>query len=619
MLTQWVLHEPCRLVALLGIGGIGKTTLAVRLARDVAPAFARVYWRSVRNAPPMHDWLGGAIAFLSDHELLPPDGEMARLKVLLQLLRDQPCLLVLDNLEPLLQAGGHGGAYLEGFSGYGTLLRMLAEGEHQSCLVFTSREAPSELAELAGGRALRTLELGGLSVTEVQALLSDRHLRGGEPEWASLVTRYGGNGLALKVVAESVVQVFGGDIAAFLEQAGFGTFGGIRRLLDGQVDRLSLLEQQILAWLGLEREPATFGQLVADLGSRSGRGELLEAVEALRRRSLIDRAQRGAAFTLQSVVLEYVTDRLLERATDEIEQGQFALLKAHALLKAQAKDYVRRTQERLLMAPLLERLVASYGTRDAVEQRCIALLDQLRQLPQGEQRYGPGNLVNLLRVSRGDLNGLDLSGLSIRQAFLQDIEAHDTSLAGARLDQAVLAEAFNYPSSVALDADGTLLAAGTSTEVDQLVRVRLGIDVDLKITGQLFDRFQALDQESALRLISRDPPNLPHLFHPIFAPELLENSQLLGFAVTLQNPVKARLFLKLKSPEAASELARNLHNEPQKWLRLQDSTSMLYAQPPEISRQAANLELHFTVPEETARLLLQRIAKTDTTSTVAGD
>ena len=83
--------------------------------------------------------------------------------------------------------------------------------------------------------------------------------------------------------------------------------------------------------------------------------------------------------------------------------------------------------------------------------------------------------------------------------------------------------------------------------------------------------------------------------------------------------MKARLFLRLKSPEAASELARNLHNEPQKWLRLQDSTSMLYAQPPEISRQTANLELHFTVPEETARLLLQRIAKTDTASTVAGD
>src|SRR5205807_9548964 len=65
---------------------------------------------------------------------------------------------------------------------------------------------------------------------------------------------------------------------------------------------------------------------------------------------------------------------------------------------------------------------------------------------------------------------------------------------------------------------------------------------------------------------SRSPPDLPRMFHPIFAPELLENSQLLGLALTLQNPVKARLFLKVKSPESASELARNLHNEPQRWL-----------------------------------------------------
>jgi len=163
------------------------------------------------------------------------------------------------------------------------------------------------------------------------------------------------------------------------------------------------------------------------------------------------------------------------------------------------------------------------------------------------------------------------------------------------------------------------LAVGSSPEVDELVRVRLGIDLDLKITGQLFDRFEALDRESALRLISRSPPDLPRMFHPIFAPELLENSQLLGLALTLQNPVRARLFLKFKSPESASEFARTLHNEPQRWLRLQDSNLLLYVQPPEITRQSANLELHFNVPEETARLLLQRIARTDIASSVAGD
>lgn len=163
----------------------------------------------------------------------------------------------------------------------------------------------------------------------------------------------------------------------------------------------------------------------------------------------------------------------------------------------------------------------------------------------------------------------------------------------------------------------TTLALGTSAEVDELVRVRLGMQLDLKITGQLFDRFQALDRESSLRLISRDPSDLSRIFHPIFVPELLDSSQLLGLALTLQNPVRARLLLKLPSPERASQLARELHNEPQRWLRLQDSDMLLYTQPPEVTRQNANLELHFTVPENSARLLLQRIAKSDVPSSVA--
>jgi hypothetical protein len=163
------------------------------------------------------------------------------------------------------------------------------------------------------------------------------------------------------------------------------------------------------------------------------------------------------------------------------------------------------------------------------------------------------------------------------------------------------------------------VALGTESEVDELVRVRLGMELDLKITGQLFDRFQALDRESALRLISRDPPDLARVFHPIFAHELLDDCQLLGLALTLQNPVKARLLLKTKSAETAAQLARQLHDEPQRWLRLQDSNLLLYKQPPDATRQAADLELRFNMPDEAARLLLQRIAKTDTAASVASD
>jgi hypothetical protein len=156
------------------------------------------------------------------------------------------------------------------------------------------------------------------------------------------------------------------------------------------------------------------------------------------------------------------------------------------------------------------------------------------------------------------------------------------------------------------------LAVGTPAEVDDLVLVRLGMKPDLKITGQLFDRFQALDRESALRLISRNPADLSRVFHPIFAPELLDASQLLGLAVTLQNPVKARLLLKMNSSKDSAELARNLRDNPHRWLRLADSELLLCSQPPEIQRQGdLNLELRFTIPEDSARVLLERLAKTD--------
>jgi hypothetical protein len=156
------------------------------------------------------------------------------------------------------------------------------------------------------------------------------------------------------------------------------------------------------------------------------------------------------------------------------------------------------------------------------------------------------------------------------------------------------------------------LAVGAPGEVDELVRVRLGMKPDLKITGQLFDRFQALDRESALRLISRNPPDLSRVFHPIFTRELLDVSQLLGLALTLQNPVKAKLLLKLNSSEGATQLARSLRDDPQHWLHLSDSELLLYSQPPEIQRQGnSNLELRFVIPENSARLLLGRIAKTD--------
>jgi WD40 repeat protein/transcriptional regulator with XRE-family HTH domain len=462
LMRRWVLDEHCRLVAILGMGGIGKTSLAARLVLEVAPSFERVYWRSLRDAPPPIEWLAGAIGFLSDQQLVPPAAESERLAALLQLLRERRCLLVLDNSETLFEPGQREGRYRTGMAGYGRLLQAVGEGRHQSCLVLTSREAPPEQAVL-GGDAIRRFQLGGLGVDEAQVLLAHKQLEGTGQQWAEFNARFAGNGLALKVVAETIRELFGGRLGNFLEEASDGSiFGSIRRLLTEQVERSSAVEQQVLRGLAVEREPVRLAALLAALGPSVGRAVVLEAVEALRRRSLVERAVTvgPAVFTLQSVVLEYVTDRLVEIVADEIASGQPVLLVEQPLMRAQAKDYVRQTQERLIGAPILQQLNVRHGAH-GTERRLLALLENWRDRPAAEQDYGPGNVVNLLRLLRGELRGLDLSRLAIRQAYLQGTEAQDASLAGATLPETVLGDAFGAVVAVALSADGMVVAAGT--------------------------------------------------------------------------------------------------------------------------------------------------------------
>jgi WD40 repeat protein/transcriptional regulator with XRE-family HTH domain len=469
MLRGWILGERSRLVVVLGFGGIGKTSLTARLAQIVAPGFERVYWRSLRNAPPVGEWLAGALGFVSDQRLAPPPSEAERITALLQHLRTRRCLLVLDNSETLFEPGQREGRYRSGMEGYGRLFLAIGESVHQSCLVMTSREAPPELAMLGSG--VRELELGGFSVGETRALLADKQLRGEAPAWDNLVERYGGNGLALKIVGETIRQIFDGDVPAFLEEAAatYGTvFGGIRRLLDAQAERLSPVEQEVLTRLAVEREPISLAELSREMAPTLGRGAIVECIETLRRRSLVERGERGATFTLQSMVLEYVTDRLVETATDEIGRGQTRFLVEQPLIKAQAKEFVRQIQERLIGGAILQRLESGLpsGTGDL-----LALLDGWRGRPTQQQGYGPGNVVNLLRLQRGDLRGLDLSRLAIRQAYLAQVDVQGSTLAGSHLAESVLAEAFYFPPAVALSADGALLAAGTSTGEVWLWRV----------------------------------------------------------------------------------------------------------------------------------------------------
>ncbi|HEX6557122.1 MAG TPA: NB-ARC domain-containing protein [Ktedonobacteraceae bacterium] len=458
-LIQWIGQERCRLVAILGMGGIGKSALVSLLGQHLAPRFEAVLWRSVRDAPPCEELVADCLTFFSD---TPPAGFPLlleqRINQLIGRLHERRCLLVLDNLETLLEVEDPEGNYRAGYQSYGRLIERLGESAHRSCVVLTSREKPREIEALEGLRGpVRSLRLSGLSQEAARSLLQDKDLRGASSAWRELIASYAGNPLALKIVGQAIVDLFAGEIVPFLK-SGELIFNGIRVVLRQQVTRLTPLEQTLLTWLAVVREWTSLDALLALLVKRPTHARVLEALEALWRRSLIERGA-GVNFTLQSVVMEYVTDALLEHLSGEIVHQTIDHLHRYALEQAQAKDYVRETQVRLLVRPLLERLRAELGSDSRVEEQCLSLLGHMRTEEGDREGYGPANVISLLKALRSDLRGLDLSRLAIRGAYLQGVEMQDATLSGAVMRECVLSEIFDAITAVAISRSGQYWAA----------------------------------------------------------------------------------------------------------------------------------------------------------------
>ncbi|MBZ0303701.1 MAG: tetratricopeptide repeat protein [Anaerolineae bacterium] len=462
ILHEWVIDERCRVVALLGLGGIGKSTIAVNLMQQVAAQFDVVIWRSLRDIPTC-DVLSSDLA-----QVLVPNASREetatfeqRITLLLERMREIRVLMVLDNIESALEDGDGVGFILPNFEGFERFLSLVAATMHQSCVLFTSREKPEALIPYEGSHApVRSLRLARLNAEACDQILTERGVTGSPDERAVLIEAYAGNPLALKIVSRTIVDLFNGEPAPFLAQ-GEMIFGGIRELLAAQFKRLSAFEQSLLLWLAILREPATLNELLALQVTPVPGARLLEAVEALHRQSLVERGHKSGSFTLQSVVLDYVTARLVADAVAEIRQGKLTRLLGQGLELALVREYVRHTQERLIIAPILMDLRSAQPNESVIEDMLRNLLDQMRQQPQSSQGYGPANLISLLRHLRGDLRGLDFSRLLLRRVQLQGVEMQDTTLAGAVILDSTLTEAFDAVISVAVSSSGEYWAAST--------------------------------------------------------------------------------------------------------------------------------------------------------------
>jgi WD40 repeat protein len=466
-LQEWVGKvnmSPCRLVAILGMGGIGKTALSIRCCEQLQNEFNYIIWRSLRNAPSLEEILVDLIQFISERQEtevdLPKDIE-GKISRLIDRLRSSRCLIVLDNYETILQDGNYAGHYCEGYESYGKLLGKIGELRHQSCLIITSREKPKELSLLEGEMLpVRSLQLTGLNLEAGKKFFRAKgDFLGSETEWQFLVEHYSGNPLALKIVAAAIRELLNNNLAEAVELLNDGSliFEDIHDLLEPQYDRLSNLEKEVMYWLAIAREPISLAELKANILSPLSKQKLPETLRSLVQRSLIEKTTLG--FTQQSVVMDYAIARLIDRICREIINENPNILNSHALIKAIGKDYIRETSYRLILKPIIDKLLTD-NSQQEIEAKLTQTIANLRKNSVRVLGYAAGNILNIFCQLKTDLCDRNFSRLTIWQAYLQCQNLKHVNFADSDLSKSVFTEDLSITLAVAFNRDGTILATG---------------------------------------------------------------------------------------------------------------------------------------------------------------
>jgi NB-ARC domain len=307
-LRQQILVQQCRLIAVLGVAGVGKTVLVKNLTSEVESAFECLVWKSLSPAPSLTELLAEILRSLLEQlgkePILPTTLEGLTTK-LIKLLQHHRCLLVLDGLEAILGNRPLAGYYREGYETYGELFRTIAESCHVSCLILISQEKPRGFKRLEN-LFVHLIRLQGLNGSDSRQLLQNQGVFTSRlSDWHDLVDYYGGNPLLLKLSAAQMRDYFDSSISEYLnESQGQGIFQDARDLLEQQFSRVSHPEERVMIYLAMAEGWVSLATMQADLKTVLSRQELLDVLDSLHRRSLFQKS--GTDFKLPAVVSEFV-------------------------------------------------------------------------------------------------------------------------------------------------------------------------------------------------------------------------------------------------------------------------------------------------------------------------
>ena len=300
-LKTWILQQRDRLIALTGISGIGKTTLAVQLVQLLKDEFEYVIWYSLEKTPTLAELEANLIEIFSQSQKQDSTPTNPKNLPLIKYLQKHRALVVLDDIHHLFSSGELAGKYQPGYEDYRGFFKQIEKLPHQSCFLLIGWEAPIALPQVASRKnTTRTLQLTGLDIPAAQEILRDYGL--GEIEnYSPLIYLYQGNPLWLQSVAiqmhalgESVTDLLPDDTILLPED--------LKEVLQSQFRRVSEIEKKVLFLLAGESEPVTVAKLLEN--TTISASDLLNALQSLSGRCFIEKPENF--YTISSVIKQYI-------------------------------------------------------------------------------------------------------------------------------------------------------------------------------------------------------------------------------------------------------------------------------------------------------------------------